>query len=120
MEETNKNGFMDVVKSIGKWIYTLRGIIMSVPVAIAAVILALRNSVKLPDVVTFDTAGTKAGELIFKSISISKNVAVMVPLIITLVCLVMTFCSKKVVYPWLISVFSLLLPIVLLLINTFP
>ena len=120
MEETKDNGFLEIIKNIGKWIYTLRSVLMSIPVAVAAVVLALRNQVKLPDVVTFDIAGTKAGQLIFRTISVSRSVAVLLPLVITIFCLIMTFCSKKVIYPWLISIFSLILPIVLLLINTFP
>ena len=42
------------------------------------------------------------------------------PLILTCFCLLLMFCSKKILYPWLISVFSLMLPIVLWLTNVFP
>ena len=50
---------------------------------------------------------------------VDKSVAVFGPLAVTVVCLVLMFCSKRVVYPWLISVFSLLLPVLILLLNTF-
>jgi len=103
------------------WAYKLRSVLLAVPVAIAAVILAIRNIAALPRNVVFDMPSLgEAGELIFKSVSVGRPVAVIVPLLITILCLVMVFCSKKVVYPWLISLFSLVLPIVLLLINTFP
>jgi len=47
-------------------------------------------------------------------------VAVMGPLALTALCLVMVFCSKRVVYPWLISIFSLVIPIVIWITNVFP
>ena len=97
------------------WMYRLRSILLAVPVAMAAVILAIRNLAMLPAKVGFDLQAT--GEF---SYLVDKSVAVMGPLAITAVCLLMVFLSKRVVYPWLISLFSLLIPIVILLVNTFP
>ena len=37
------------LKAIGKWIYRLRSVILAIPVAIAAVILAIQNQAKLPN-----------------------------------------------------------------------
>ena len=37
-----------------------------------------------------------------------------IPLIITGICLLMVLCSRRVTYPWLISVFSLAIPILLM------
>lgn len=108
-------------KEIMVWAYKLRTVLLAIPVAIAAVVLAIRNISALPQNVVFDMpAFSEAGQLIFKTISVGRPVAVIAPLMITILCLIMVFCSKKVVYPWLISLFSLVLPIVLLLINTFP
>ncbi len=108
-------------KEIMDWAYKLRSVLLAIPVAIAAVVLAISNISALPQNVVFDMPGFgEAGQLIFKTVSVGRPVAVIVPLLITVLCLVMVFCSKKVVYPWLISLFSLVLPIVLLLINTFP
>lgn len=120
MKEKNKSGFLDTMRSIGKWTYTLRSVVLAIPVAVAAVILAIRNSFQLPAIVSFDIANTEAGKLVFQTVTVGRGVAVILPLIITIVCLVLMFCSKKVVYPWLISLFSLVLPIALLIINTFP
>lgn len=109
------------VKEILNWAYKLRSVLLAIPVAITAVILAIRNISALPYKVSFDMPGfSETGELIFKTIFVPQAVAVMGPLAITALCLLIMFCSKKVTYPWLISLFSLLLPIVLLLINTFP
>ena len=51
---------------------------------------------------------------------ISKSVAVMGPLALTAVCLLLMFTSRKVLYPWLISIFSLVLPLLILITNIFP
>jgi hypothetical protein len=44
---------------------------------------------------------------------------VYVPLAITGGCLLMMVFSRKVIYPWLISVFSLVLPLLVLALNFF-
>ena len=103
------------IGNILKMLYQLRSLILGIPVAVAAVILAVRNISLLPNQVGIDMQPN--GEFMYL---LDKSVAVLVPLAITGVCLVLTFFSKRVMYPWLISVFSLLLPLVLLLINTFP
>lgn len=101
--------------------FKLRSVFLSIPVAAIALILALRNMVKLPDAVMFSTAALNdVGNLVFQNVTISKALAVWGPFGITLACLAMVFLSKKVTYPWLISLFSLFVPILLLLINSFP
>ena len=97
-----------------KWAYKLRSVFLAIPVAVAAIALALHNLISLPANVGFTLA--TSGE--FDHV-VDKSVAVFGPLIITFLCLLLMFCSKRVVYPWLISLFSLALPIVILLVNTF-
>jgi len=99
--------------SFWKWIYRLRSVFLAIPVAAAAVILAIRNQAMLPDMVGFSLQAS--GEFAYL---VSKVLAVLGPLAVTAVCLLMTFCSRKVLYPWLISLFSLVLPIVIYLTNT--
>ena len=43
-----------------------------------------------------------------------------IPLVITGVCLVMMFLSRRTIYPWLISIFSLVLPWLIWITNVFP
>lgn len=105
----------EVFKSIWKWVYKLRSLILAIPIAVAAVILAVRNMALLPAKVGFSLEAS--GEF---SYTVIKLVAVLGPLAVTAVCLLMMFCSKRVAYPWLVSMLSLLLPIVILLVNTFP
>ncbi len=104
-----------VLKMTGKWAYQLRSVLLAIPVAVAAVALALRNMAKLPAKVGIDLLASGEHAYI-----VSKAVAVWGPLAITAVCLLMVFLSRKVLYPWLISVLSLVLPLVLWFINVFP
>lgn len=97
-----------------KWAYRLRSVILAIPVAAGAVILALINQVKLPAQVGINLQAN--GEY---AQMVGKGVAVLGPLAVTAVCLLMMFCSRKVLYPWLISLFSLALPLVILLTNAF-
>ena len=100
---------------IGKWLYRLRSLVLAMPVAIAAVFLALRNLVVLPKDVGINLLTT--GEYAF---TVGKGIAALGPLAVTAMCLLLMFTSRRVVYPWLISVFSLTLPILIWLINVFP
>ena len=52
--------------------------------------------------------------------TVSRSIAVMGPLAVTGVCLLLMFCSRRVVYPWLISIFTLILPFVIYITNIFP
>ena len=107
--------FADKVRPIWLWIYRLRGLIFSIPIAAAAVIIALYNQVVLPDMVGLNMQST--GEF---AMMIGKGFAVIGPLVITGVCLLLIYCSRRILYPWLISLFSLALPLVILFTNTFP
>lgn len=103
------------LKSFWKWVYRLRSVILAIPVAAGAVILAIHNQAKLPDTVGINIQAS--GEY---AQMVGKGVAVLGPLAVTAVCLLMVFCSRKVLYPWLISLFSLVLPILLYITNVFP
>ena len=119
MENVNKKEFdwdkvWHICREIGGWIYRLRSVLLALPVLITAVILAVNNSMKLPEIVGLNMQAN--GEF---ATAITRSVAVMGPLALTAVCLLMMFCSKKVLYPWLISLFSLALPLLFLFTSTF-
>ena len=103
------------VKICGQWIYKLRSVILAIPVVIAAISLAIDNAARLPMFVGINLQAN--GEY---AMMIERNVAVMVPLLITVGSLLMMFLSRKVLYPWLVSVFSLVVPILLWITNIFP
>lgn len=105
-------------KGFGKFldtVYKLRSIFLAFPVAVGAVAIAVNNFIKLPDSVGLTLA--VSGEY---AQVVSKAVAVFGPLAVTALCLLMMFISRKVLYPWLISLFSLVLPLIILLTNVFP
>ena len=104
-----------VLASIGKWIFRLRGFFMAIPVVLAALYLATRNMARLPDEVGINLLANGQYEYL-----ISRGLAVMGPLVITGVCLLMMLLSRKTVYPWLISIFSLVLPWLIWITNVFP
>lgn len=113
--ENNKKVNTDQLKSVWKMIYRLRSVVLAVPVAVCAAILAIHNQTNLPETVGLNIQAN--GEY---AILLSRGVAVFGPLAITAVCLLMVFASKKVVYPWLVSVFSLVLPLLIYFTNFFP
>lgn len=104
-----------VVLLVSRWAYRLRSVLLAIPVATAAVILALRNAADLPARVGINLQASGDYALI-----VDRSLAVMGPLAVTAVCLLLMFCSRRVVYPWLISLFSLVLPVLLLITNIFP
>lgn len=117
MSNTNanhNNEKSEKLKSLWKWVYRLRSVVLAIPVAFGAVILAIHNQAKLPARVGFDLQAT--GEY---AQMVGKSVAVFGPLAVTAVCLLMMFCSRKVLYPWLVSLLSLVLPILIYITNTF-
>ena len=104
-----------VLGVIGKWIFRLRGFFMAIPVALAALYLAAQNMSRLPEEVGINLQAN--GEYAFL---ISRGLAVMAPLVVTGVCLVMMWLSRRTIYPWIISIFSLVLPLLIWVTNVFP
>ena len=51
---------------------------------------------------------------------ISRSLAVVAPLAVTGVCLLMMWLSRRTIYPWIISIFSLVLPLLIWVTNVFP
>lgn len=115
MENQEKKNWKDTVKVIWKWLYRLRSVVLAIPIAVGAIILAIHNNANLPETVGINIQAT--GEY---AETVSRSVAVLGPLAVTAVCLLMVFCSRKVLYPWLISLFSLVLPLLIYITNIFP
>lgn len=103
-----------VFKVIFKWIYNLRGIWMAVPVALVALRLAAWNAARLPEEVGINLLAN--GEYQYL---ISRSLAVTAPLVLTAGCLVMVIFSRRTIYPWIISIFSLVLPLLIWATNIF-
>jgi len=100
---------------IGSVLMRLRKPAMAIPVVLAALYLAQQNIRRLPEQVGINLQTT--GEFAY---TISRELAVVFPLGITGFCLLLMFMSRKTVYPWVISIFSLVIPYLLYLTNIFP
>ena len=96
-------------------IYRLRSIFLAIPVAYYALKLAAYNMKHLPENVGLNMQVN--GEF---GMTIGRELAVMGPLAVTAACLVLMFASRKALYPWAVSIFTLLLPILLLFSNMYP
>ena len=104
-----------VLKQIGIWIYRLRRVFMAVPVLLAALKIAGQNLSRLPETVGLNLQST--GEF---AQTVSREYAVFGPLGVTALCLLLMFFSRKPLYPWLISIFTLVLPYLIYLTNIYP
>lgn len=105
----------DILALIGTWIWRLRKIFMAIPVIWLAFYLARLNTNMLPELVGIGLQNS--GEYVK---FITREAAVRGPLVITGACLLLMMLSRKTLYPWLISLFSLALPLLALLTNLFP
>ena len=104
-----------LISFIGSVLFRLRKLVLAVPVIYWAVKIALYNRENLPEQVGINLLSS--GE--FAQI-ISRDMAVMGPLGLTAACLLLMFCSRKAMYPWAVSVFTLALPILILFTNLYP
>ena len=104
-----------ILKNIGIWVFRLRRIFMAIPVIWCSIWLASYNSRNLPEQVGLNLQAT--GE--FATV-IDRSLAVYVPLGVTGACLALMFFSRRARYPWIISIFTLVLPWLILLTNIYP
>ena len=97
------------------WIWQLRKVLLAIPVVYLALYFARLNWNVLPEQVGvhLQTSGDYAKY-------ITREMAVYGPLYVTGGCLVMMFLSRKTVYPWMICMFSMLLPALILITNVYP
>lgn len=123
-------GFCKFGRGVGivwGYIYKLRAIFLAIPVATVAAVQAVTNMARLPDMVEYTTLAIEKGaeNALFGSVvmsveQISREIAVFGPLMLTVVCLLLLLCSKRTLYPWIISVFSLCVPVVIYYLNVYP
>lgn len=97
------------------WLFRLRKVFMAIPVIWCSLWLAAYNLENLPEEVGINLQpnGTYAK-------MIDRGLSIYGPLAITAGCLVLMFCSRKARYPWIISIFTLVLPLLLLITNLYP
>ena len=104
----------EVIGIICRCIFKLRKVFMAVPVVILAIRIAAANLQRLPEAVGINMQSN--GEF---AMMVTRNYAVYGPLGVTLFCLILMFFSRKTVYPWIISIFTLALPYLLYFTNMY-
>lgn len=105
----------NVLRIIWSYVYKLRALLLTAPVIIGAVVLACINSTHLPESVGINLLSN--GDF---SMMVDRGVAVVIPLAVTGFCVVLTIGSRKIMYPWMISLFSLVLPLLIYVTNVYP
>lgn len=105
----------DILSVIGLWLWRLRKFVLAIPVVWLMIYFARLNWYALPDMVglSLQTTGEYAR-------MITKEVAVYGPMAVTAVCLLMMMLSRRTLYPWLVCMFSMALPVLILITNIFP
>lgn len=104
-----------VLTVAGTWAWRLRKFIFAIPIVWLMIYFARLNYNLLPEMVGIDLQTT--GEY---ARYITKEAAVYGPMGVTAGCLLMMMLSRRTLYPWLICLFSMALPILILITNIFP
>lgn len=104
-----------VLMTIWRYLKAFKKVWLAIPIVVTSILLALHNLTNLPNVVglNLQTDGVFA-------LQITRGMAVIGPLGVTLLCLLLMFCSRRTLTPWFVSLVSLALPVVILFLNTFP
>ena len=121
------SGIGRVFATFGNYIFRLRALFMAIPVAVIAIIEAMINMNRLPDTLEYATIGldfdatqTLVGPFVMHIEQLSRETAVMGPLVLTAACLVFTIFSKRTLFPWIISIFTLVVPMLLYFMTQYP
>ena len=106
---------INICEEVGVYMFHFRKLLLGLPVVFASIYLARVNWTQLPDQVGLSLmANGQFAQLV------EKEVAVYGPMGVTAICLLLMVCSRRALYPWLISVFTLVLPLLILITNVFP
>lgn len=111
-EVFNKIGH--VLGIIGKVLYHLRKLFLAAPVVYAAMRIYAYAEEKLPE--TVGILLLESGDFQYM---LARNTAVLGCMGVTGACLLLMFCSRRTIYPWVISIFSLVLPFLLIITNMY-
>jgi len=113
--ESGVQKVISIVRLVGNLIYRLRKVILAIPVVYYAIVFGVYNAKYLPERVGIVLQSN--GEF---AQTVARGLAVLGPMGVTAACLLLMFCSRRTLYPWLISIMSLALPILILLLNNYP
>ena len=105
----------DIIALIWGYVLRFKRIILAIPVGISAIYLAMRNMDVLPKQVGIGLQLDGTFDYV-----VAREIAVLGPIAVTALCLLLMFCSKRVLTPWLVSIFSLAIPLLLWILNAYP
>ena len=105
----------EIITVICGCIFRLRKIFMAIPVVYLALRIANENMQRLPEAVGLNLQST--GEF---AVMVTREYAVNGPLALTGFCLLLMFFSRKTLFPWVISIFTLVLPYLIYFTNMMP
>ena len=108
------NKIEEVIGIICRCLFRLRKVFMAIPVVYMAVRIANENMARLPEAVGLNLQST--GEF---AVMVTRDYAVYGPLGITAFCLMLMFFSRKTLFPWVISIFTLVLPYLIYFTNMY-
>lgn len=114
-EKAPQNPVTKAIGSVVMFFYRARKLIMALPVVYYALRLAYYNSIHLPSEVGIFLQNN--GNFLRM---IDRGTAVVLPLAINFGCLALMMFSRKAMYTWAVSIFSLALPVLLLISNIYP
>ena len=106
---------LNICEEAWVYIFHFRKVLLSIPVVGMSIYLARLNWTQLPDQVGLSLMSN--GQF---AQTVAKEAAVYGPMGVTAICLALMICSRRALYPWLISVFTLVLPLLILITNVFP
>ncbi len=101
-----------ILSVTGTWIWRMRKFVFAIPIVWLAIYFAQLNYSLLPELVGINLQNNG-----LYTHYIPKDTAVYGPLAVTAVCLLTMMLSRRTLYPWLISLFSMVLPALILLTN---
>ena len=106
---------LNICEEAWVYIFHFRKVLLSIPVVGMSIYLARLSWTQLPDQVGLSLMSN--GQF---AQTVAKEAAVYGPMGVTAICLALMVCSRRALYPWLISVFTLVLPLLILITNVFP
>jgi hypothetical protein len=105
----------EIITVICGCIFRLRKIFMAIPVVYLALRIANENMQRLPEAVGLNLQSS--GEF---AVMVTREYAVNGPLALTGFCVLLMFFSRKTLFPWVISIFTLVLPYLIYFTNMMP
>ena len=114
-------------RNLWRYVFWFRSIVLGAPLAGAAVILAAQSANRLPETVGYtmlkwdpEAADALVGLFVMTQETMSRNMAVMIPLGLTAVCIGLMILSKRMLYPFMIGLMTLTLPYIIYFFTVYP